>query len=332
MKYPIKAEILLTRRCNVRCPHCSIVRSGVSERPPDYWQSTLYALNVELGVEFFPIYGGEPLMYGRLPELISRLSAVGLPFSIISNSMMLTREMAIDFRSRGLKSYTASVDTMDSTKFSSLVLQRRNEAALRALDLFSGLALPDLQAQATISPFNIGEIVDLADHFTSRDIWFSFDMLHTSKSEGMDAASKVPPGKDLIEDHTPLLSCHMEDLICMLDGLIALKQQGRKIYQTIQYMESLKNPVYTLKRPWKCADHGYPGFLTIDADGSMMVCDDLSSPLVSRYKADILPYYWDSFVDDWYTAAKQCRGCIWSTHVSSYDHISAHVQHKEIQR
>lgn len=332
MRYPIKAEILITRRCDIRCPHCGIIRNDVQERTSGYWQKTLSRLNKELGIEFFPIYGGEPLVYKELPDLILKLSEANLPFSIISNSIKMIKEMAIDFMERGLKSYTVSVDTLDSTRFKSLVLRRRNEAALRALDIFKKLGLPDLQAQATISPFNVNEIISLADHFTSRDIWFSFDILHTSKSEIMDVDSKVPPDKDLIGDHTPLCGHHMEDLACMLDGLIALKQQGRKIYQTIGYMKSLKDPAFALRRPWKCADYGYPGFLTVDADGSMMVCDDFSDPLISQYYADTLPDNWNRFVKDWLIAARKCRGCVWSTHIDSYDHTSAIVQHKEIQR
>lgn len=332
MKYPIKAEVLITRRCDIRCPHCGIVRNNVQERTPKYWQRALGGLNTELGVEFFPIYGGEPLVYKELPDLISRLSKSEIPFSIISNSISLTEEMAKDFVHRGLKSYTTSIDTLDSDKFKLSVLRKRNAAGLRALDIFQKLNLPDLQAQATISPFNMNEIVSIADEFTSKDIWFSFDILHTSKSDAVDTFSKVPPDQSLIGDHTPLHSYHMEDLIDMLNGLIILKQAGRRIYQTIQYMEKLKDPVYSLERPWKCADHGYPGFLTIDADGSMMVCDDLGDPAISQYTADTLPDHWDDFVEDWRVAAGKCRGCVWSTHVNSYDHTSAHVQHKEIQK
>ena len=330
MKYPIKAEILITRRCDIRCPHCGIVRSGVRERTSEYWQRALSRLNTELEVAFFPIYGGEPLVYKELPNLISKLSESNLPFSIISNSILLTKEMAKDFVDRGLKSYTVSVDTLDSTRFRIPVLRRRNDAALRALDIFLELGLPDLQAQATVSPFNISEIVSIADHFTSKGIWFSFDILHTSKSDVVDLASKVPPDSAIAGDHIPLDYTHLNALANMLDGLIELKNAGRKIYQSKQYMEMLKNPKYSLDRSWMCASYGYPGFLTIDADGSMMVCDDFSDPVISQYTADTLPDCWDEFVKDWLIAAGECRGCVWSTHVNSYDHTPANVQHKEI--
>lgn len=332
MKYPIKAEVLITRRCDIRCPHCGIVRNGIQERTPEYWQRALSRLSTELGVAFFPIYGGEPLVYEKLPELISKLSESNLPFSIISNSILLTREMAKDFIDRGLKSYTVSVDTLDSARFKSPVLRRRNDAALRALDIFQDLGLPDLQAQATVSPFNVDEIISVAEYFTSRDIWFSFDILHTSKGTAIDLTSKVPPENKIIGDHVPLGYDHLETLVYMLDGLINLKNTGRKIYQSRQYMEMLKDPRHSLDRSWLCAGHGYPGFLTIDADGSMMVCDDLSDPNISQYFVDTLPDHWEEFVKDWLIAARMCRGCVWSTHINSYDHTPANVQHKEIQK
>lgn len=331
---PIKAEILLTRRCDLRCPHCGIVRTDVEERSPEYWLEACVALRDGLGVAFFPIYGGEPLLYRDLIPLTRLLSNEEIAFTYISNSIKLYQGLARELVNAGLRSWTVSVDTLATERLQNKMLRRRNSAALNALLIFKELGLPDLQAQATISPFNVQEIPQMVKYFSGQGIWFSFDVIHGSKTYEPDAASKVVPDTAMVGDHRPFDLAsqeHREQLLELSETLIDMRKNGYLIYQNERILRMLGDPYFSIRRVWSCFDYGYPGWLSINADGSCMCCDDLEHRRLAKFDALTVADRYEEFVECWREVAATCRGCFWSTHVQSYGQAPEYVQHKELE-
>jgi len=80
-----------TRLCNIACAHC-YSGSGPTVRgelPLELLSDCLEAA-AGLGYRQLAVSGGEPLLYGPLPELLARAREVGMLTTVTSNGMLLT--------------------------------------------------------------------------------------------------------------------------------------------------------------------------------------------------------------------------------------------------
>ena len=95
------ANILLTRKCNLKCSYCRISANidydgkppaypgpkfhFNSEQPPEYWIKIidrLYELNKDV---FLILYGGEPFLYNGLIDIVKYCNKIGVAYTIISS-------------------------------------------------------------------------------------------------------------------------------------------------------------------------------------------------------------------------------------------------------
>ncbi len=100
--YGLLAE--LTHRCPLGCPYCSnpleLTRRR-DEMPAEVWVRVL-AQAAQLGVVQAGFSGGEPLLYGDLPRLISTARSEGMYSNLITSGIGLDRERARELRGEGL--------------------------------------------------------------------------------------------------------------------------------------------------------------------------------------------------------------------------------------
>lgn len=302
----IKAEILITRRCNLRCGYCNMP-ADKPEITPYAWCEIFDVLTEQLGCAFYPIYGAEPSLYEGLPIVIEYLSRKNVPYTIITNAVGWSKKRWDYLVSCGLNSITLSMDSVADLDQSTKL--RENSANL-VLEWALEENLPDIQVQSTVHRQNIGEpILQLIEKLTDLGLWFSFDFIHDNKEDQgyYPRFSKVAKR----DDKYAFTLVDTQRIIRFLSQIVDMKRDGYMIYlPNSWWFFLLSSPSTVVKRDWICPDE--PAWVSIDSDGTVLVCDDylLSSGI---YAAD-LPNRWDEFVDFRSYALTKCRGCIWSTH------------------
>jgi radical SAM protein with 4Fe4S-binding SPASM domain len=91
---PLMAWLEITRRCNLRCPHC-FVEGGV-RRNQELSTTRIFRLLeewAEMGVFTVVITGGEPTIHPDFIEIVNRAHELGFAVSIATNGMALTEKL-----------------------------------------------------------------------------------------------------------------------------------------------------------------------------------------------------------------------------------------------
>jgi radical SAM protein with 4Fe4S-binding SPASM domain len=114
LKYPTRVSINITRKCNLRCPHC-FSSSGL---PDESELTTKELFNLidqlkENGKPTLAIGGGEPLIREDIFEVLAYAKKQGVPASMVTNSLLLTKEKAQKLNSLNLVSITVSIDGLE---------------------------------------------------------------------------------------------------------------------------------------------------------------------------------------------------------------------------
>lgn len=108
---PLRVDLLLTEKCNLRCIHCFQGSSPISSSEH---------LNIDilvklcdeierLNIQTLKITGGEPLLYPNINELLNALSQKRYCKNILSNGLLITDEM-IQVVKNGNFRFTISLD------------------------------------------------------------------------------------------------------------------------------------------------------------------------------------------------------------------------------
>ncbi|MDH6109840.1 cyclic pyranopterin phosphate synthase [Kitasatospora sp. MAP12-15] len=166
-------RISLTDRCNLRCTYC-MPAEGLNWLPKaevltDDEIVRLAGIAVrDLGIASVRLTGGEPLLRRGLPELVARLTALGVELSLTTNGIGLARTAAA-LKAAGLHRVNVSLDTLRPERYREIT--RRD----RIRDVFEGLAAARAAGLAPVKinavpvrGVNDDEILDLvefaADH------------------------------------------------------------------------------------------------------------------------------------------------------------------------
>lgn len=89
----LTAYLYVTLRCNARCGFCRMWREQ-TDAPPDMSLDTGQRILEDLrrlGVKHVDFTGGEPTLYGPLPELLRHANSLGLFTSVTSNGLLYQR-------------------------------------------------------------------------------------------------------------------------------------------------------------------------------------------------------------------------------------------------
>ncbi len=119
-------RISVMDRCNLRCTYCMPVETygedyaflRNDERLSFNEIERVCRAAAQLGVSKLRLTGGEPLLRGKLPELITRLRCIDgiTDIAMTTNGILLPRH-ADALREAGLSRVTVSLDTLDAEQF-----------------------------------------------------------------------------------------------------------------------------------------------------------------------------------------------------------------------
>jgi len=304
--------------------------------PPEKWFEIFTALTEShIGCPFYPIYGAEPLLYPGIYEVVRWLQDWGkAKYSILTNAILLNQEAKDKLLDAGLESITFSVDSLADLKLDKHISARAT-AAGRAVQwaLQHKDQIVDIQCTSTLHRQSIGEpVYQLIEWLSERGVWWSADWYHDNKlGQGVGEQQKWGYSRALskVVDPHPDYMLGEEDadrVSTFIHTIKQMKEQGYLIYQPNEWLDFLsEDPVSrVIKREWECL--GYPAWLSIDADGKLLVCDDYQAKVAIDATELADPNRWLDFVNA-RTALLgnevfKCRGCAWSTHWMSYEQLN----------
>ena len=184
----------LTKRCNLRCPHCYMEagRAAAHELSTEECLSVLGELRA-LGTEMVILTGGEPLLRRDIYEIASAASAAGLWVVMGTNGVLVTDAVAARMIECGVRGVAVSIDSIDAERHDGFRGGRGAFAAsLRALEVCRARGL-EVLVQTTVMEENYDEVEPLLDLARRLGAW-SFNLyflVQTGRGETMHELSPL---------------------------------------------------------------------------------------------------------------------------------------------
>lgn len=119
--FPIKVQLEITNRCNLRCIMCTRnqMRRPLGDMSLEVFRRVADEVAVESGTVLSLYFLGEPLLNRQLESMVSylreRIAAAGsrIQFGIQTNGMLLDRDRARSLLEAGLRDFAFSVDGLE---------------------------------------------------------------------------------------------------------------------------------------------------------------------------------------------------------------------------
>lgn len=182
----------LTKKCNLRCPHCYLEAGKKAE----YELSTeeCFALVDEmkqLGTEMLILTGGEPLLRKDIFDLSQYASAQGMWVVMGTNGVLVTEKTAQKMIECGVKGVAISLDSIEAENHNQFRGGPNSwEYSVRALKICRAAGLQVL-VQTTVMESNYEEIPQLIDFTRELGAW-SFNLyflVQTGRGQQMNDLS-----------------------------------------------------------------------------------------------------------------------------------------------
>ena len=120
---PWLAQVVVTRRCNLKCGYCTEYDRTSDPVPYDELASRLAKL-AELRAWAVCLTGGEPTMHPRLPDLVAEMKRLGFKRRmLITNGWRLTPALIDAFNAAGLTDMQISVDGVNPNRVTAKTLK-----------------------------------------------------------------------------------------------------------------------------------------------------------------------------------------------------------------
>jgi radical SAM protein with 4Fe4S-binding SPASM domain len=182
----------LTKRCNLRCPHCYMEGGKAAARE----LSTGECLSVlgelaTLGTEMVILTGGEPLLRRDIYEIATAASTAGMWVVMGTNGVLVTDPVAARMVDCGVKGVAISIDSIDAARHDGFRGGKGAFAAsVRALETCRSRGL-EVLVQTTVMEENYDEVEALLDLARRLGAW-SFNLyfiVQTGRGETMHELS-----------------------------------------------------------------------------------------------------------------------------------------------
>ena len=310
----VKAEMLWTRQCPLRCEYCNMVDGRSNSQPVEFWIQTASAL-ANLGCGFAAFYGAEPLVedIDKLGMTIHAFEENGIKTTVITSGCVPNFDEKLDTLYKyGLRSLSMSYDIVPLGKSS----KAKSDKAIEALcNWLKRDNIRDAAAIATLTRTNFRELPNSICKLSEMGIWTFFDMIHTDRGQIGCKVKDTSETRELLFKEEDML-----DLKQVLIQVSKLKTKGYKCHSSNQFLDLVcrSNFRHLKNYDWNCGRHAsFPAWITIDCDGKVYPCDDYQ-PLSIWYSNGI-----DKNFDDfsgWMKkkVLKQCPGCLWNTHYDAH--------------
>ncbi len=195
-------RISITDRCNLRCTYC-MPEEGMTFQPRTMLLSfdeivRVAAVARTLGVSSIRLTGGEPLVRRGLPELVSRLAALGFDDLALTTNGMVLAKQAQALADAGLDRVNVSCDSLRAERFAAIRRRGDLHTVLRAMDVAEEAGLSPLKVNVVLlRGENDDEVLDFAAfaRATGRPVRFIEYM--PLDADGAWARDRLVPGDEV---------------------------------------------------------------------------------------------------------------------------------------
>jgi len=234
------ANWLLTRKCNLSCDYCAIVKNYKdmpdeyppmkhyiqNEMPTQYVVSGLKRLKLHNPDMFHIFYGGEPMLRKDLGDIISYCHQENIHYTIISNNTKEVQPLVKKLIDRvgKIKGYTASIDPILVRK--NIAFSDRFRKTREGYHFLKWMTnhCDDVVAEITVMKDDVNDIYTLVKYLSENGINSDITFIDTSKTPYYDFSNISDPNllvrqtaqlaeefKKLHEDKS--LDIHMKDVL-----------------------------------------------------------------------------------------------------------------------
>jgi len=261
---------LLTRRCNLRCEYCGIVKVKSVGKPISHFNKneisterviTLLNKFRTYNPNIFHIfYGGEPFLRSDLSDIIKFCNENDILYTIISNCTLDIRDKIFNVMNDvgGFRGFTGSVDP------TILMGPNNSHSVLKSSNAFRFLMtmrkyVNDVVAEVTMTEESISYTYELIKMLSDVGIYSSLGAIDINKNYTYDF-SAYSDKKWLIKDSTKLKELFFK---LMIDDSLLIHMKDEILPSLFRHISS----------DYDCGmGHLSIHNLTIDADGSIRTC------------------------------------------------------------
>ena len=316
---PFHGSIVVTYKCNLRCPMCFLWKGPVDHTQEHTKKELSHEEMIKLIDDFAEIgtagigfTGGEPLLRPDMLDLIKYTKKKGMVTHMSSNGWVVSvKDIAKKVVESGLDAIGFSVDGALPETHDSIRGKGSHERVLKAIDNIVSLRKElksniKIVAVCVVSNYNVDQLVDLVT---------------TLKQKGVDHVSFMPfhdmglisTGKENSEQFK-IMDEKIARLNAAVDTLINIRKKSKAIENSLAYLKLFKDAFDGKKIPFSC----YAGYATlcIGAYGDIYPC-------FPRMEGDVekgpnvldvpLKEYWHSqYVKEDREKIRGCRECFWN--------------------
>lgn len=223
------ANILVTRRCNLSCSYCNIVKNYPG-MPEEYTRMQEYVKNELTGEEwieifnrlvknnpniFFVIYGGEPFVYKDLWKIIKHCNDNNIFYTVISNNtdQVQNKIQEVYEKCGQYRGFTSSVDPVIGTnqtgqieftkseKGKFFITEKSNLGFLRLVKMKEKGMIDDAVAEITVMSSTVPYLYNTVKKLSDHGIYSSITTLDDAKNKYYDFARVLNP-KDMVSKNS----------------------------------------------------------------------------------------------------------------------------------
>lgn len=279
------ANILVTRRCNLSCSYCNIVKNypGIPEEYKKMGDYRKDELTGEQWIEifdrlvknnpnvFFVIYGGEPFVYEDLWKIIKHCNENNIFYTVISNNTDYVQDKIKEVYEKAgqYRGFSSSVDPVVATdqpgqiEFSNsekgkfYITEKSNMGLQRLIKMKEDGLVDDAVAEITVMRSTVPHLYNTVKKLSEHGIVSSITTLDDPKNNYYDFARVL----DMTEMVTP--DCGIKEQFDMIKNDKSL----------LIHMPELLDWIYDmLPSDGFCHLNNYIHNVTIDSDGSFRLC------------------------------------------------------------
>ena len=196
-------RIAVTDRCNFRCQYCMpeegmkwIPREGVLTF--EEIERIAGLLVTRYGVDSIRLTGGEPTVRANLPDLVGRLSKLGVDLAMTTNGATLPL-IAKDLKEAGLNRLNISLDSLDKDRFIELTRRDDLDKVLEGIDAAIDAGFDPVKINVVlINGINHDEIVDFATFGRDKGVIVRFIEFMPLDAEELWGHDRVVPLADVV--------------------------------------------------------------------------------------------------------------------------------------
>jgi MoaA/NifB/PqqE/SkfB family radical SAM enzyme len=297
---PHHAQWLVTRKCNYRCRGCNVwTEQDNNELSVADIKRGLDILK-KIGIVEIVFSGGDPLLRPDIGEILDYASK-NFVTTVYDNGSIAAQKIDI---LRNVDFVAISFDSLDPAKFDYIKgVSGSFDKAVKTIDQLQKEGIK-VCVTPTISQMNLGEIVDITNHFTSKGIpvWYCLYSFDLAANKNQLFRIGKPMDEFVITDKHAMVN--------LCDTLLKMRKTNNRILMTDRLIKAMRSLYSEEHRTWKCK--ALDEFLIVDHMGRVGGCHN------QHFAGTIfdLPKTWNSQeFDDLREKYGKCEQCTYLCYI-----------------